>query len=108
MADTNAQQDFAKLSEDLTVLRADVAKLAETLTVLAKTQGEAAADAVTSRVRQGKRKAEATAAGLYDEGVAAYEDVKERAGALGGDVTAAIERIALGVGFLFGLLSRGR
>lgn len=115
MADTNAQQDFAKLSEDLTVLRADVAKLAETLTVLAKSQGEAAADAVTSRVRQGKRKAEATAAGLYDEGVAAYEDVKERAGALGGDVSAAIERnplgavaAALGVGFLLGLLSRGR
>ena len=115
MADTSAQQDFAKLSEDLAVLRADVAKLAETLTVLAKSQGEAAADAVASRVRQGREKAEATATGLYDEGLAAYEDAKQRAGALGGDVASAIERnplgavaAALGVGFLLGLLSRSR
>ncbi|MBS9477328.1 DUF883 family protein [Ancylobacter radicis] len=115
MADTNAQEDFSKLTADLAVLRADVAKLADTLTTLARSQGEAAADAVSSRVRQGKAKAEATASELMDEGRAAYDEARERAGKIGGDVTAVIERnplgavaAALGVGFLIGLLSRGR
>lgn len=118
MADPNAQNaehDFARLSADLAVLRADVAKLADTLTSLARAQGEAATEAVASRVRQGKEKAEATAAGLLDEGTAAYNEAKDRASAIGGDVAATIERnplgavaAALGVGFLLGLITRGR
>ncbi len=115
MAQPNAQEDFAKLSSDLAALRADVSKLAETLAAIARAEGEAAADAVSSRVRAGKARAEATAAGLMDEGMAAYEDAKGKAQALGGDVGAAIERnpygavlAALGVGFIFGLLSRSR
>lgn len=115
MAQPNAQEDFAKLSEDLATLRADVSKLAETLTALAKAEGEAAADAVASRVRSGKARAEAVAADLLEEGSVAYEEAKSRAQALGGDVGAVIERnpygavlAALGVGFVFGLLSRGR
>ena len=115
MAEPSAQDDFAKLSADLATLRSDVAKLADTLTTLAKSEGGAAADAVASKVRYGKARAEATAAGLMDEGVAAYEDAKARAQSLGGEVGAAIERnpfgsvmAALGIGFLFGILSRGR
>ncbi|MBB3770713.1 ElaB/YqjD/DUF883 family membrane-anchored ribosome-binding protein [Angulomicrobium tetraedrale] len=115
MAEPNAQEDFAQLSADLAVLRADVARLAETLTTLAKVQGEAAADAVASRVRQGKEKAEATAADLMEEGADAYQEAKERASQFGGEVTATIERnplgavaAALGVGFLLGLITRGR
>ncbi|WAC28233.1 hypothetical protein [Ancylobacter sp. SL191] len=115
MAEPNAQEDFSKLTNDLAVLRADVAKLADTLTTLARSQSGAAADAVTSRVREGKAKAEATAAELLDEGRAAYDEARDRASQLGGDVTSAIERnplgavaAALGVGFLLGLLTRGR
>ncbi|MCK0206946.1 hypothetical protein MWN33_02745 [Starkeya koreensis] len=115
MAQPNAQEDFAKLSDDLATLRADVAKLTETLASIAKAEGESAAEAVASRVRAGKARAEAAAANLADEGYAVYEDAKGRAQALGGDVGAAIERnpygavlAALGVGFVFGLLTRGR
>lgn len=115
MAQPNAQEDFAKLSADLATLRSDVAKLTETLAAVARTEGEAAADAVASRVRASKARAGAAAAGLVDEGLAAYEDAKERAQAITGDVGAVIERnpygavlTALGVGFLFGLLSRSR
>lgn len=115
MAEPSAQDDFAKLSADLATLRSDVAKLADTLTTLARSEGEAAADAVTRKVRYGKAKAEATAAGLMDEGVAAYEDAKARAQSLGSEVGATIERnpfgsvlAALGIGFLFGVLTRSR
>lgn len=115
MAQPNAQEDFAKLSEDLATLRADVARLTETLATIAKSEGDAAAEALASRVRAGKARAEAAAASLAEEGYAVYEDAKGRAQALGGDLGATIERnpygavlAALGVGFVFGLLSRGR
>lgn len=115
MAQPNAQEDFSKLTADLATLRADVAKLTETLTALAKAEGDAAADAVFGRVRAGAARAEAAAAGLAEEGYAVYEDAKGRAQALGHDLGATIERnpfgavlAALGVGFMFGLLSRGR
>lgn len=115
MAQPNAQEDFAKLSADLATLRTDVAKLTETLTAIARAEGDAAAGAVGDRLRAGAARAEAAAAGLAEEGYAAYQDAKARAQALGGDLGATIERnpygsvlAALGVGFLFGLLSRGR
>lgn len=115
MAQPNAQDDFAKLSADLSTLRGDVAKLTETLAAIAKAEGGAAADAVTGRFRSGAARAEAAAAGLAEEGYAALQDAKTRAQALGGDLGATIERnpygsvlAALGVGFVFGLLSRGR
>ena len=115
MAEPNPQEDFAKISADLAVLRGDVARLADTLASFAKAEGEAAAEAVTSRLKQGKAKAEATAAGLMEEGAAALEEAKHRAQSAGGDLSAAIERnplgavcAALGVGFVLGLLTRGR
>jgi ElaB/YqjD/DUF883 family membrane-anchored ribosome-binding protein len=115
MAEPNAQEDFAKLSEDLATLRADVAKLAETLTLLAKAESEAVSDAVKQKVRASAARAEATASGLLEEGTAAYEEAKAKAQSLGGEVCSAIERnplsavaAALGIGFLFGILTRGR
>lgn len=116
MADSNTvQNDIGKLAEDLATLRADVAKLTETLAAVARTEGEAVSAAVRDRVRAGKARAEATAAGLLDEGAAALDDVKARAASLQGDVTAVIERnpvgavaAALGIGFVIGLLTRGR
>ncbi|MCK0198024.1 hypothetical protein MWN34_14005 [Ancylobacter sp. 6x-1] len=115
MAEPSVQQDFSKLSDDLATLRADVAKLADTLTALAKSEGEAVSSAVRSKVRSTRARAEATATNLLDEGSAALEDAKERAQNLSSDVTACIERnpigavvAALGVGFVFGLLTRGR
>lgn len=115
MADPNPQEDFAKLSADLSVLRADVARLAETLTSFAKAEGGAAAEAVSDRLRKGKARAEATASGLMDEGAAAIEEAKHRARAAGSDIEACIERnplsavgAALGIGFVLGLLTRGR
>ncbi|MCS0494978.1 hypothetical protein NVS89_07700 [Ancylobacter sp. MQZ15Z-1] len=115
MADPNPQEDFAKLSADLAVLRADVARLADTLTTFVKAEGEAAAEAVTGRLREGKARAEATAAGLMDEGAAALDEARLRAKAAGGELGAAIERnplgavsAALGIGFVLGLLTRGR
>lgn len=115
MAEPNAQEDFAKLSDDLATLRADVAKLAETLTLLAKAEGEAVSDAVKQKVRSGAARAEATASGLLEEGTAAYEEAKAKAQSLSGEVCSAIERnpfsavaAALGIGFLFGILTRGR
>lgn len=115
MAEPNPQEDFSKLTADLAALREDVAKLAESLATLAKQEGAAAAEAVKQKVRSGKAQAEATAAGLLDEGAAAVQDAKSLASALCSDTSAAIERnpiaavtAALGIGFLFGLLSRSR
>ncbi|MCJ8143530.1 hypothetical protein MKI84_11450 [Ancylobacter sp. A5.8] len=115
MAEPDAQNDFAKLSEDLAVLRADVAKLAETLSLMAKAEGEAVTDAVRQKVRAGAARAEATASGLLEEGTAAYEEAKARAQGLTSELGSTIERnplsavaAALGIGFLFGLLTRGR
>ncbi|RTL98298.1 hypothetical protein EJV44_07375 [Ancylobacter aquaticus] len=109
------QDDFAKLSADLSTLRSDVAKLTETLTALAKSEGASAADAIAGRFRSGAARAEAAASGLAEEGYAALHDAKARAQELTGDLGATIERnpygsviAALGVGFLFGLLSRGK
>lgn len=115
MAEPSAQEDFAKLTADLATLRADVAKLAETLAALARNESEAVSAAVREQVRTRARQASATATGLLDEGAAALDDAKARAQSLGNDVTAAIERnplgavaAALGIGFLIGLLTRGR
>ena len=115
MAEPNPQEDFAKLSNDLAVLRTDVTRLAETLTSFARSEGEAAAEAVSARIRQGKARAEATAAGLMEEGAAAIDEAKVRARVATKDLTAAVERnplgavcAALGVGFILGLLSRSR
>ena len=115
MAEANPQEDFSKLSDDLATLRADVAKLAESLASLAKQESAAAAETVRQKVRSGKAQAEATAAGLLDEGAAAVEDVKSCARAMCSDTSAAIERnpfaaviAALGVGFVLGLISRSR
>lgn len=115
MAQPNPQDDFAKLSADLATLRGDVAKLTETLTALARSEGSAAADAITGRIRSGAARAEAAASGLAEEGYAALQEARTRAQALSGDLDATIERnpygsvlAALGVGFLFGLLSRGK
>lgn len=115
MAQPNPQDDFAKLSADLATLRGDVAKLTETLTALARSEGSAAADAITGRIRSGAARAEAAASGLAEEGYAALHEARTRAQALSGDLGATIERnpygsvlAALGVGFLFGLLSRGK
>lgn len=115
MAEPSAQEDFAKLTADLATLRADVAKLADTLAALARNEGEAVSAAVRERIRTRAAQASATATGLLDEGAAALDDAKARAQSLGNDVTAAIERnplgavaAALGIGFLVGLLTRGR
>jgi ElaB/YqjD/DUF883 family membrane-anchored ribosome-binding protein len=115
MAEPSAQDDFAKLTADLATLRADVAKLAETLAAVARSESEAVGAAVRERVRTRAAQASATATGLLDEGAAALDDAKARAQSLGNDVTAAIERnplgavaAALGIGFLVGLLTRGR
>ncbi|WP_029351464.1 hypothetical protein [Bosea sp. 117] len=115
MAESSAQDDFAKLSADLATLRADVAKLADTLTTLAKAEGEAVGAAVRHQVKRGAARAEATATNLLDEGAAALQDAKERAQSLTSDVGGAIERnpfgavvAALGIGFVFGLLTRSR
>lgn len=116
MADSNTvQNDLGKLAEDLATLRADVSKLTDTLAALVRSEGEAVSAVVRERVRAGKAQAEATAAGLLDEGAAAFHEAKARAASLQGDVTAAIERnpigavaAALGIGFVVGLLTRGR
>lgn len=115
MAEPNPQEDFSKLAEDLATLRTDVAKLAESLAGLARQEGAAAAEAVKQKVRSGSAQAEATAAGLLDEGAAAVNDAKACAQAFCRDASGAIERnpfaavvAALGIGFVFGLLSRGR
>jgi len=115
MAEPSAQEDFAKLTADLATLRGDVAKLAETLSTLARNESEAVGSAVKQSVRRGAARAGATASGLLDEGSAALDDAKERVQSLTGDVGAAIERnpfgavvAALGIGFVVGLLTRGR
>ncbi|MBS7539691.1 ElaB/YgaM/YqjD family protein [Ancylobacter lacus] len=115
MAQPSPQEDFAKLTDDLATLRTDVAKLAETLTSLVKNESEAMTSAVRSKVRSGAARAEATATSLLDEGSAAIEDAKDRARNLTTDITDAIERnpvgsvvAALGIGFVVGLLTRGR
>ncbi|HSI41580.1 MAG TPA: hypothetical protein VLA00_13635 [Xanthobacteraceae bacterium] len=115
MADPSVQDNVAALSADLAALRSDVAKLAESLTTLVKTETEAAGATVKQQVRRGAEKAQATAAGLLEEGAAAVDEARERARSLSQDVGAAIERnpfgavaAALGIGFLVGLLTRGR
>lgn len=115
MADPNPQEDFSKLTTDLAALREDVAKLAESLAALARQEGAAAAETVKEKVRSGKAQAEATAAGLLDEGATAVQDAKACASAFCRDASGAIERnpfaaviAALGIGFVFGLVSRGK
>lgn len=115
MAEPSAQEDFAKITADLAALRADVAKLADTLAAVVRNEGEAVGAAMRAKVRSGAAQAGATASGLLDEGAAALEDAKARAQSVGNEVTAAIERnplgavaAALGIGFLVGLLTRGR
>ncbi|MFK8253588.1 hypothetical protein [Ancylobacter terrae] len=115
MDDPKLQDDFAKLSADLATLRGDVSKLTDTLAALVRNEGEAVSAAVKQQVKRGAAKAEATAAGLLEEGSAAVDEAKARAQSLASDVGTAIERnpfgaviAALGVGFVFGLLTRGR
>lgn len=115
MAEPNPQDDFAKLSSDFAALREDVAKLTESLAAVARQEATGAAETVKRKVRAGSARAEATATGLLEEGAAAVEDARACASTMARDVCRTVERnpiasvtAALGVGFLFGLLSRGR
>ncbi|MGQ7794198.1 DUF883 family protein [Faunimonas sp. B44] len=102
LSDTATSADMKSLSAQLDILKEDVATLTATLTELAK-----------SGAREGRARVEQTAEDYYREGRRQADAVLAEARALGEEVEGQIGRnpitavlIALGLGFLIGLMSR--
>lgn len=115
MAEPKPQEDFSKLAADLATLREDVAKLAESLTILAQQEGVAAREALKDKLRFGSARASAATADLLEDGMEKVEEAKTQAHAFCRDASGTIARnpiaavaAALGIGFLVGMITRGR
>lgn len=99
MSDTTPGGDSA-LQDDIATLKGDVARLTDTLATL---------------LADGKATARTAAREGVDRATAAAESAKERAAAAADDLSATIEQnpltsvlIALGAGYLVGVLGRSR
>lgn len=102
--DPAVNEDAGNVRADLTQLREDLARLSETVTSL-----------LTSQAGSARESVRAAATDYYDQGRDALRQVEDQAREYTDELSRTIERnpitavmTALGVGFVLGLLNRGR
>lgn len=104
IAQKAADPTAAELSDQIAALKADIAGLAATLAAMGKAKGQAVADAAREDVAALRAKGEETAATLAQEA----KDLAAEAESLLRNRPATALGIAVGLGFLVGLMTNRR